>query len=76
MNWLSFIWLLLKVANALLDFAKTRKQVSDAEAAIVARALKDSIDALDRANKSRADAERKFDESGGVPDDNDPNLRD
>lgn len=76
MTWINIIWLLLRFASELLNYAQSRKAVAEAEAAIVARALKESLDALDKAKSARADAERRFDESGGVPDESDPNLRD
>lgn len=76
MSWLAIIKLLITLAVALLEQARRRQTISDAEAAVMLRALKESQDAADRATRARDDALRDFDDRGGVPDDSDPNLRD
>lgn len=76
MSWVSIILLLLKIAESLMTQARKRGEMTQAQDALLSRSLRSSIDALQSADKARHDAERAFDESGGVPDESDPNLRD
>jgi len=76
MTWAAIIKLLLSLVLSMVNHARRQNAIDEGEALTVARALKESLDAMDKANRARDDAHRKFDESNGVPDDSDPNLRD
>lgn len=76
MTVIKIIHLLLSLLKAYADYAEKQSWIKQGEAQSIRKALENSIDVLDQANKARADAQRRFDESGGVPDESDPNLRD
>lgn len=72
----AIIWLLLNLVTSMVKWAEARKAIEADEAKRMAKTLKESIDVLQRVENARREAERRFDESGGMPDDTDPNLRD
>lgn len=74
MNWLALARLLLSLVLQLIEQAKRSKQIKEGEALAVAKAIKETADAIDKMSGARTAAERDFDEHG-VRDD-DPNLRD
>lgn len=76
MNWLAILRALLGLASSITSYLQERQLIEAGEARAIAEGLKNAQDAITKANQARRTAERKFDESGGVPDDSDPNLRD
>lgn len=76
MGWLSVLRALLSIAGSLTQYLHDKQMLDAGAATAIANGLKESQDAIEQARKARDDATRKFDERGGVPDDNDPNLRD
>lgn len=76
MIWLALARLLLALAANLVAMARERKLIEAGEAQAFAKQVEASLALLDKTNKARARAGADFDERGGVPDDNDPNLRD
>lgn len=76
MTWVTILRLLLSLANTVATYVRDRKLLEQGEANAILAQLKGSVDALDRATKARDAATAKFDDTGGVPDEQDPNLRD
>lgn len=74
--WLAALKLVLAVVPFLIDKARQRDALSDAQAKILARQANDSLNYLDRIREARKQAESAFDSADGVPDETDPNLRD
>lgn len=75
-SWASALLLLIKLVASMVEWAKTREILEAADAKRMAQILRGSVDVLERVEGARADAIRKFRDTGGMPDDNDPNLRD
>lgn len=76
MSWATALFALIQLVASLVKWAEARQAVEAADAKRMAQILRGSIDVLERVEGARADAIRKFRESGGLPDDGDPNLRD
>lgn len=76
MNWLAVLRALLGLASSITTYLQNKQLIEAGEALAIAEGLKNAQEAINKANQARRAAERKFDESGGVPDDSDPNLRD
>ena len=76
MAWLRILEAVLGFARALAEYVE-RKQLMDAgEAKAIASQLESSANVLQRAINARRNAVDSFDANNGVPDDEDPNLRD
>jgi len=76
MAWLRILEAVLGFARALAEYVE-RKQLMDAgEAKAIASQLESSANVLRNARMARDNAVSNFDDNGGVPDDEDPNLRD
>lgn len=76
MNWLAILRALLGLASSLTSYLQEKQLIEAGEAKAIAEGLKNAQAATEKARKARRDALRKFDKSGGLPDDDDPNLRD
>lgn len=76
MSWATALLALIQLVASLVKWAEARQAVEAADAKRMAQILRGSIDVLERVEGARADAIRKFRESGGLPDDDDPDLRD
>lgn len=76
MSWTTVLWLLINLVSSVVKWAEARKAIEGAEAKRMAQILQESIHVLERVEKARADAHRKFDDAGGMSDESDPNLRD
>lgn len=74
--WLSLLVALLKVAGSLSDYLRQKQLINAAQAEVIKANMETALAIISDANKARADAGAKFDATGGVPDDSDPNLRD
>jgi len=76
MVWLSLLKVVLGLASSLSSYLRDKGLLEAGETKELSKMLDNSIDILDRSNTSRNDAIKRFDDTDGVPDDNDPNLRD
>lgn len=76
MGWLQLIGILLGLVNSLVSWAKERQLIEMVVAQELSNNLERSIVLLQKASKARDDALREHDARGGVPDEDDPNLRD
>lgn len=76
MAWLRILEAVLGFARNLVGYLSDRQLMDAGEAKAVASQLESSINAVQRAKSARANAVAKFDDANGVPDDEDPNLRD
>jgi phage portal protein BeeE len=74
--WVAAIKLALAVAAFLTERARQRGALLDAEAKLLAGQMNVSLDTLEAVRNARNAAESDFDQSGGLPKDDDPNLRD
>ena len=76
MNWLAMLRALLGLASSLTAYLQNKQLIEAGEAQAIAEGLKNAQDAITKARKARRNAVTDFDKRDGVPDDNDPNLRD
>lgn len=76
MNWLAILRALLGLANSLTSYLQEKQLIEAGEAQAIAEGLKNAQDAISKARKARRNALNDFDRRNGVPDDDDPNLRD
>lgn len=76
MGWVTLLQALLSVARVVAEYLRDKQLMDAGEAKAIVAQLKGSLDAIERANKARANAVNTFDKSNGVPNDKDPNLRD
>lgn len=73
---LTILKLLLSLANSAASYVE-RKQLMDAgEARYIRGQINEAQERVAIANKARDDSNRDFDNRGGVPNNDDPNLRD
>lgn len=76
MNGLAVLRALLSLASSLTTYLQNKQILEAGEAKAVSEGLKNAQNAITKAHKTRYNANRAFDERDGVPDDQDPNLRD
>ena len=76
MVWLTVLKALLSFARGLTGYLRDKQLLDAGEAKAIASQLESSLNALASATKARRAAVAKFDDANGVPDDEDPNLRD
>lgn len=76
MNWLAILRALLGFASSLTNYLANKQLIEAGEAKAIAEGLKNAQKATEKARKARRDALRKFDDSNGMLDEDDPNLRD
>lgn len=76
MNGLAILRAVLGLASLLTTYLQNKQLIKAGEAKAIAEGLKNAQEATEKARRARNAALRKFDESNGVPDDSDPNLRD
>ena len=76
MNWLAILRALLGLAGTLSNYLREKQLLDAGEARAIAEGLKNAQEATTKAREARRNAVRKFDDSDGVPDESDPNLRD
>lgn len=76
MGWLSLLKAVLSFARILADYLRDKQLMDAGEAKAISAQLENSLHALERARVARKRAVADFDKRDGVPDDNDPNLRD
>jgi hypothetical protein len=76
MNWLAILRALLGLASSLTTYLQNKQLIEAGEAQAIVEGLKNAQDAITRARKARRDAVADFDKHDGMPDNNDPNLRD
>lgn len=76
MTWLGFLTLVLQLANGIVGMMERRSLMKAGEAEGLRKSLEASLAQVKRAKDAKDSAIGKFDKSGGVPDDKDPNLRD
>lgn len=76
MNLVGLLKAVLGFASALTEYLRNRELLEAGEAKAIAEGLKNANEAIEEARRARRNAVRDFDKRDGVPDDNDPNLRD
>lgn len=76
MNWLALLKVLLGLANSLTAYLNNKQLIDAGEAQAISEGLQNAQDAVQKAREARRTAVREFDKRDGVPDDEDPNLRD
>lgn len=76
MSWLALLKAILGFASALTGYLRDKQLMDAGEAKAIVKQLESSLDAVERARAARRNAVADFDKRNGVPDDNDPNLRD
>ncbi len=76
MNLVGLLKAVLRFASALTEYLRNRELLEAGEAKAIAEGLKNANEAIEKARRARRNAVRDFDKRDGVPDDNDPNLRD
>lgn len=76
MGWLAFLRALLGLAGTVASYLSNKQLLDAGEAKAIAEGLDNANKALQKAYDARSGAVADFDERDGVPDDNDPNLRD
>jgi hypothetical protein len=76
MNWLAMLRALLGLTSSLTTYLQNKQLLAAGEAHAIAEGLRNAQDAITEARKARRAAVSDFDRRHGVPDDNDPNLRD
>lgn len=76
MSWLAFVKSLVSLTLSLVRFLETKQLLEAGEARAIATQLESSVDACNKARLARDAALQRFNATGGVPDEQDPNLRD
>ncbi|QJI53343.1 hypothetical protein vBAcoSR7M_21 [Alteromonas phage vB_AcoS-R7M] len=76
MVWLKFFKLLLQLSFNISKYLETKQLLNAGEAIAIRKGLEDAIAKSNKAMRARNAAGAKFDSANGVPDNNDPNLRD
>lgn len=76
MVWLKLLKLLLQLSSDLTVHLQSKQLMEAGEASAIREMLYNAIHRSNEAIKARNAAGAKFDARNGVPDDNDPNLRD
>lgn len=76
MTGLSILKLLLTLINNLLQYLQNKKVIDNWQAHHIKKRTSDIEKIINEAKQIRRAANDKFDESDGVPDDSDSNLRD
>lgn len=76
MSWIALLKGILGIASSLTAYINNKQLMDAGEAKAIARQLESSINVLDKAQKARRAAVADFDARDGVPDEQDPNLRD
>ncbi|MEI2387625.1 hypothetical protein [Breoghania sp. JC706] len=76
MTWLKIILAALSLLRKFVGFLGDRQLLDAGAAEAIAAQLEASRDAANKAEAASDAAIARFDASGGVPDDSDPNLRD
>ena len=76
MNWLALLKGLLALSNSLTEYLRNKQLLEAGEAQAISEGLQNAQHAIQKAREARNTAGREFDKRDGVPDDEDPNLRD
>ena len=76
MGWLALLRTLLSLAGSLIGYRQQKQLLDAGEAKAIKEGLEKQNDIIDKANKARIDARNKFNDSNGVLDESDQNLRD
>lgn len=76
MSWLALLKGLLGLGFSLIGYLQNRQLIEAGEARAIAEGLQNAQDAINKARKARRAVVSEFDERDGVPDEDDPNLRD
>jgi len=76
MNWLALLKGLLALSNSLTEYLRNKQLIDAGEAQAISEGLQNAQDAVQKAREDRRPGVREFDKRDGVPDDEDPNLRD
>ena len=76
MAWLSLIVALLKAASSITEYLKQKQIIDAATAEALKKNMETSRELISKAQTARKAATDKFDSTGGLLDDKDPNLRD
>ena len=76
MGWLATLRALVGLCASLTTYLHDRKLIAAGEAQAISKGLIEAQINVAKARKARIEAQRRFDDADGVPDNNDPNLRD
>jgi hypothetical protein len=76
MLWVSLLRTLLGIAASVATYVQQRQLMDAGRAEQINKALSHANENIKKANRARDAAERDFDKRDGVPDNDDPNLRD
>lgn len=76
MTWLAILQAILGFAQSIATYLNNSQLITAGEAQAILKGIQNAQTAIDKARGARAAANRKFDERDGLPDDDDPNLRD
>lgn len=76
MTWLALLRLILSIADTVSNYVREKQLLDAGAASEIARNLAVSLALVDQARRARDAAGADFDKRNGVPDENDPNLRD
>ena len=76
MGWLGLLKTLLGLASAVADYMNKKQLLDAGEAKAISEGLTKANEIVKNANKARLSASRSFDDRNGLPDEQDPNLRD
>ena len=76
MNWLAILRALLGLSSSLATYLQEKQLLDAGEAKAISESLKNAQEATNKARKARNAAISKFDDTDGLPDNDDPNLRD
>lgn len=76
MTLIALLRAILSFASAFTGYLQQRKLIDLAQAAVLKENLEVALETLTKAQAARDAATTRFDATGGVPDESDPNLRD
>lgn len=76
MGWLGLLRTLLGLTASLTSYLKDKQLIEAGEAQAIAEGLHDAQVAVAKARRARRAAVDKFNKRDGLPDEDDPNLRD
>ena len=76
MNWIAILKTMLKLTSSLAAYVHAKQLMEAGESKIIAESLKNAQAEIEKAREAKTSALRDFNKSNGVPDEQDPNLRD
>lgn len=74
--WVGLLRVMINLATSLASYVESKQLLDAGEARGILKGLTYAKNKLDKANRARDAAVNEFDKRDGLPDDDDPNLRD